>query len=38
MVLGIDMYHNDSIKHQSFVDKQLNDQTVLFLAIQFCFY
>ena len=26
---------NDSIKHQSFVYTQLNDQTVLFLTIQF---
>ena len=27
---------NNSIKHQSFVYKKLNDQTVLFLTIQFC--
>ena len=26
---------NNSIKHQSFVYTQLNDQTVLFLTIQF---
>ena len=26
---------NNSIKHQSFVSTQLNDQTVLFLAIKF---
>ena len=27
---------NDSIRHQSFVYTQLNDQTVLFQTIQFC--
>ena len=34
MVPSIAMYHN-SIKHQSFVYTQLNDQTNLFQAIQF---
>ena len=32
MVLSIAMYHN-SIKHQPFVYKQINDQTVLFQTI-----
>ena len=27
---------NNSIKHQSFVYRQLNVQTVLFISIQFC--
>ena len=35
MVLSIAMYHNNSVKHQSFVYTQLNDQTVLFLTIRF---
>ena len=35
MFLSIAMYHQHSIKHQSFVYTQLNNQTVLFRAIQF---
>ena len=27
---------NNSVKHQSFIYSRLNDQTVLFLTIQFC--
>ena len=33
VLLGIS---NNSIKHQSFVYTQLNDQTILFQIIQFC--
>ena len=35
MIPSIAMYKN-SIKHQSFVYTQLNDQAVLFQTIQFC--
>ena len=33
--LNSSKFPNNSIKHQSFVCTQLNDQTVLFLTIQF---
>ena len=35
MVPSIAIITKNSIKNQSFVYKQLNDQTVLFLTIQF---
>ena len=35
MAPSILMYHQNSIKHHSFVYIQLNDKTVLFLTIQF---
>ena len=35
MVQSIAMYHEQVNQHHSFAYTQLNDQTVLFLAIQF---
>ena len=36
MVTSIAIYHKQFNKHQSFVNAQLNDQTILFQTIQFC--